>query len=223
VEYLIKDKKCIIQCAGPGHEVMGNIFMQFWHSQGSSTAHNDLVRKVDTTGSAEIDLQDGARKLPDFSFCDRDSRLSSEERSFPTTIWEVAYTEATSKLAVDCARFIACSLGRELLAIGVDIKHSEERGIRKLASVKCSTWELDHIERISHWPPRAGDKLFGRDLDTLYRSDRHATAEARDLVCPPATSFFCISEVGDQGTRAFFAFHAKETQAFNASYCTLNS
>ena len=222
MEYLIKDKKCIVQCAGPGHEVMGNIFMQFWHSQGSSTAHNDLVRKVDTTGSAEIDLQDSARKLPDFSFCDRDSRLSSEERSFSTTIWEVAYTEAASKLAVDCAQFID-SLGRGLLAIGVNIKHSEERGIRKLASVKCSTWELDHIERISHWPPRAGNKLFGRDLDTLYRSDRHATAEAQDLVCPPATSFFCISEVGDQGSQSFFAFHAKEMQAFNVSYCTLNS
>jgi len=202
---------------------MGNIFMQFWHSQGSSTAHNDLVRKVDTTGSAEIDLQDGARKLPDFSFCDWDFRLSSEERSFPTTIWEVAYAEAASKLAVDCAQFIACSLGRGLLAIGVDIKHSEERGIRKLALVKCSTWELDRIECISHWPPRAGDKLLGCDLDTLYRSDGHATAKARDLVRPPATSFFCISEVGGQGSQAFFAFHAKETQAFNVSYCTLNS
>jgi len=60
------------------------------------------------------------------------------------------------------------------------------------------------------------DMMFGRELDTLYRSDMYATAD-EELVCPPAKSFFCISQLGTLDDPETIAFHAKEMQNFSVS------
>jgi len=165
-------------------------------------------------GMAEMDLQDGAKKQPDFSFVDNNSDLLPEENTFPTTIFEVAYSEALRKLSVDCSRFIACSVGRGLLAIGIDIKNDSDN---RLKTVRCSKWELVSIDLIKAWPPTDG-VYGGQQLDTLYRSDAHAKDEAGDLVCPPATSFYCISQVGSEENQAIYAFHAKQVESFLVGY-----
>ena len=91
VDYLSHSKKCIIQCTGPGHEIMGNVLMQFWATLGNSNAHQQVVRNTIPMGTAEIDLQNGAKKQPDYSFVDDNPNLLPEEKTFPTTIFEVAY------------------------------------------------------------------------------------------------------------------------------------
>ena len=80
---------------------MDDLFMQFWQTQRDNSAHEEVVSKVFPMGTAEMDLQDGAGKQPDFSFVDDSATLLNEERTFPTTIFEVAYTE-TSKKTGDC-------------------------------------------------------------------------------------------------------------------------
>ena len=43
-------------------------------------------------------------------------------QGWPTVIWEVAYSEDEKKLACDPARYVACSLGRVWLAIGLNVE-----------------------------------------------------------------------------------------------------
>ena len=206
----IKDKKCIIQYPGPGHEIMDAIFIRFFRSggAGSDTAGDDLEGQghINSLGSADIELVDGIKKSPDFSFSDSDPNIPPEARSFPTIIWEVALTESSAKLAVDCGRFIACSQGRGLLAIGIDIKHGNDD---ELPSVRCSIWELDDGELLETWPPtHLSHPMFGRELDTLYRSDMTND----EIILPPATSFFCISQLGPLNAPETIVFRAKEVQ-----------
>ena len=78
---------------------MDDVFMQFWQTQRDSSAHEEVVTKIFPMGTAEMDLQDGAGKQPDFSFVDDSSSLLNEERTFPTTIFEVAFSETSKKLA----------------------------------------------------------------------------------------------------------------------------
>jgi hypothetical protein len=210
----IKDKKCIIEYPGPGHEIMDDIFIRFFRSggTGSDTAANDLEGQghINSLGSADIELVDGFKKSPDFSFSDSDPNTPPEACSFPTSIWEVALTESSTKLAVDCGRFIACSQGRGLLAIGIDIKHDQD----ELPSIRCSMWELEDGELIESWPlTDPSHPMFGRKLDTLYRSD---TADD-EILLPPATSFFCISQLGTLDALETIAFHAKVVQDFAVS------
>ena len=212
----IKNKKCIIQYAGPGHEIMNSVLIRFFRSGsvGSEAAASDLEGGgyINSLGSADIELVDGLKKAPDASFSDSDPRIPLEARSFPTIIWEVALTESTAKLAVDCGRFIACSKGRGLLAIGIDIKHHKDH-VNGLPSVRCSIWELEDGNVIT-WPPTSeSHPMFGRELDTLYRSDTDDT----ESVLEPATSFFCISQLGELDAPETIIFIAKEVQNFAVS------
>ena len=144
MDFISKEKKCIIQYAGPGHEIMNAIFIHFFRSgdAGSDEAAHDLEGNgyINPLGSVDIQLVDGLKKSPDFSFSDSNPDLSLDAHSFPTIIWEVVLTEPSRELAKDCGRFIACPQGRGLLAIGIDIKHAI--GAR-LLTVRCSIWELD--------------------------------------------------------------------------------
>jgi len=152
--------------------------------------------------TAEMDLQDGAGKQPDFSFVDNSAGLSNEESTFPTTIFEVAYTETSQKVANDCGRFIACSVGRGLLAIAIDIKRDKQGN---LANVRFSKWELTSIEVIKSWPPDGDSDYYGQNLDTLYRSDAGDPGA-------PAKSFYSISRLGtgsEEGS-THYVFHAEQ-------------
>ena len=205
MDYQTNLKQLIIQCAGPGHEIMDDVFMQFWQMQKDSSAHKDVVRKISLMGTSEMDLQDGAGKQPDFSFVDRNADLSNEESTFPTTIFEVAYTETSHKVAVDCGRFIACSVGRGLLAVAIDIKTDAEGNLK---TVRFSKWELTSIEAIESWPPEDNSDYSGQNLNTLYRSDG---GDPR----APATSFFCISRLGTnvEDNPDYYAFHAEQVDS----------
>ena len=55
--------------------------------------------------------------------------------------------------------------------------------------------------------------MFGRELDTLYRSDTDDT----ESVLEPATSFFCISQLGPLNAPETITFVAKEVQNFAVS------
>ncbi len=99
---------------------MNSIFIRFFCSRSTgSEAADDLEDRghINSLGSADIELVDGLKKAPDFSFTDSDPTIPLDARSFPTIIWEVVLTEPTAKLAVDCGRFIACSKGHGLLAL----------------------------------------------------------------------------------------------------------
>lgn len=194
---------------------MNSVFICFFHSgsSGSDAAASDLEGSghINSLGSADIELVDGLKKAPNFSFSDSDPNIPLDARSFPTIIWEVALTESTAKLAIDCGRFIACSKGRGLLAIGIDIKHEKDG---RLPSVRCSIWELEEGKVITLWPPiQQSHPMFGWELDTLYQSDMDDT----ELVLEPATSFFCISQLGALDAPETIAFVAKEVQNFAVS------
>jgi hypothetical protein len=178
--------------------------MHFWQSQTDNSAHGEVLKRIHLMGSADMDLQDGTGKQPDFSFIDRSVGLVNEEEwCFPTTIIEVAFTETSLKLAVDCGRFICCSIGRGLLAIAIDIR-KDTKG--KLLAVRFAKWELSSIEEIGSWPPEGISAYSGKNLDTLYRSD--GVDEPT-----PATAFYCISRIGAGEKAAHYVFHAKEVEA----------
>jgi hypothetical protein len=178
---------------------MDDVFMKFWQTQKDSSAHKEVVSKIFPMGTAEMDLQDGAGKQPDFSFVDDSTSLLNEERTFPTTIFEVAYSETSKKLAVDCGRFISCSVGRGQLAIAIDIKRDAKGN---LSTVRFSKWELASIEQID-WPPEDDSDYYGQELDVLCRSD---TGDIQS----PATSFYCISRVGAGQNMGHYVFHAEQ-------------
>ncbi len=93
------------------------------------------MSKIFPMETAEMDLQIGAGKQPDFSFVDDGSSLLNEERTFPTTIFEVAFSETSRIPAVNCGRFITCSVGHGLLAIVINIKKDSKDN---LSSVRFS-------------------------------------------------------------------------------------
>ncbi len=59
--------------------------------------------------------------------------------------------------------------------------------------------------------------MFGRELNKLYCSDSYATTDLDLVISSPATSFFCISQLGTLHAPETIAFHAKETQNFALS------
>jgi hypothetical protein len=137
-------------------------------------------------GSTDVYLEDGV-KSPDFSLFEK----SSVTRGWPTVVWEVAYSENEKKLVHDLARFVACSLGRVQLAIGVNIEHNTNGGLRGLKKVTCQFWEVDYAERF--------DTLeeSGLALNCLTRCDEYAD-QSVDCVVPAATKFACVSKFKDK-------------------------
>ncbi len=146
MDFIFNNKKCIIQHPGPGHEILDALFIRFFCSGDTSSdvAADDMEGSgsINSIGSADVLLEDRFKKSPDFSFVDSSPNVPLEASSFPTIIWEVALTESSADLVIDCGRFIACSKGRGLLAIGIDIKH-DNSSVAGLPSIRCSIWELD--------------------------------------------------------------------------------
>jgi hypothetical protein len=105
----------------------------------------------------------------------------------PTVVWEVAYSEPSKKVAEDCGRWIACSLGRVLLAISVDIVMEKgPDGEQVIKKATCELWELVHSEPLSELSP---DDV----LEELVRSDGLEDHPELILDVPPSKEFMCIS------------------------------
>lgn len=182
-DYREHEKVLIFYLPLVGHEIMASLMSAF-------------VEKPDDVifgGSAMAWLQDGA-KCPDFSiFSDQHPDPSQRFRErdgnadiigCPTVVVEVAYSEKHRDLAVDCGRWIACSLGRVRLAIGIDIDYTFERKKdsdveeRILNSITCSTWVIKGIEQNV-------TQRDGEEIDVLMRTDNQTGK--------PATQFSCLS------------------------------
>jgi hypothetical protein len=138
--------------------------------------------------SADVFLEDGI-KSPDFSLYEYHPKKDPLMRLWPTVVWEVAYSENGKKLAYDLGRYVACSLGRVRLAIGVKIERNRATGRQSqgLKQVTCTFWEADYVETFATFE-EAGSQM----LDRLIRCDDYAD-EADDCVVPAATKFSCVS------------------------------
>ena len=159
-------------------------------------------------GSTDVDLEDGV-KSPDFSLYEDHPTKPPQTQALPTVVWEVAYAEDEKKLAHDLGRYVACSLGRVRLAVGLKIERNrtvagQPRGLKK---VTCAFWEADYAETFATLE-ESGAKL----LNHLTRCDEYAD-DADDYVVPAATKFSCVSKFDGK----FIKFVVSEHSLYTAS------
>jgi hypothetical protein len=143
---------------------------------------------INLGSSADVSLEDGV-KSPDFSLYDHDPTEVALTQLWPTVVCEVAYSERAEKLAYDLGRYVACSLGRVQLAIGVNIERTRAREgqPRGLTQATCAFWEVEDLDTFATF-----EQAGSQPLDRLIRCDDHAD-KADDHVVPPATKFSCVS------------------------------
>lgn len=184
--------KLIVHYPTFGHEIMSTLFFSVNtnDTEGHSLFSVD-VGLVCLGGSTDVDLEDGI-KSPDFSLYEDHPTKQPLTQAWPTVVWEVAYSENEWKLAYDLGRYVACSLSRVWLAIGVKIERNpavpvgqQPRGLKK---VTCVFWEADYAETFTTL-----EELGSQLLNHLTRCDSHAD-EASDYVVPAATKFSCVSK-----------------------------
>ena len=159
-------------------------------------------------GSTDVDLEDGV-KSPDFSLYEDHPTKPPQTQALPTVVWEVAYAEDEKKLTHDLGRYVACSLGRVRLAVGLKIERNrtvagQPRGLKK---VTCAFWEADYAETFATLE-ESGAKL----LNHLTRCDEYAD-DADDYVVPAATKFSCVSKFDGK----FIKFVVSEHSLYTAS------
>jgi hypothetical protein len=161
-------------------------------------------------GSADVELVDGV-KSPDYSmYEDRPAtRKQPVMQSWPTVTWEVAYSEDEKQLAHDLGRYVACSLGRVRLAIGLKIERypavtGQSRGLKK---VTCALWEADYAETFATLE-ESGSEL----LNCLVRCDEYSD-DADDYVVPAATKYLCVSKFN----REYIKFVVSEQARYTVS------
>jgi hypothetical protein len=94
-------------------------------------------------------MTDGSIKSPDHSMYEVAPKVLGTG-GWPTVVWEVAFSEDEKKLAHDLGRYITCSGGRVLLAIGIKIEldpaPKEPKQPQNLKRVTCTFWETENIE-----------------------------------------------------------------------------
>ena len=157
-------------------------------------------------GSADVELEDGI-KSPDFSMYEDHPTKQAMTQAWPTVVWEVAYSEDEKKLARDLGRYVACSLGRVRLAIGLKIERCPAviGQARDLKKVTCTLWEADYAEIF------ATLEESGSELNRLTRCD--AYSDDADYVVPAATKFSCVSKFD----RKYIKFVVSEQVKYTAS------
>ena len=111
-------------------------------------------------------------------------------QSWPTVTWEVAYSEDEKQLAHDLGRYVACSLGRVRLVIGLKIEHypavtGQSQALKK---VTCALWEADYAETFATL-----EESGSEPLNCLVRCDEYSD-DADDYIVPAATKYSCISK-----------------------------
>ena len=172
-----------------GHEIMSSLFFNV----NINDAEGHSLFCIDTSfvrlgGSADVDLEDGV-KSPDFSLYEDHPTKQPLTQAWPTVVWEVAYSEGERDLACDLGRFVACSLGRVRLAIGVKIERDYAVGEpQSLKKATCAFWEADYAETFATLE-ESGSQL----LNHLTRCDDYAD-EAKEYTVPAATRFSCVSK-----------------------------
>ena len=157
-------------------------------------------------GSADVELEDGI-KSPDFSMYEDHPTKQAMTQAWLTVVWEVAYSEDEKKLARDLGRYIACSLSRVQLAIGLKIERCPAviGQARDLKKVMCTLWEADYAEIF------ATLEESGSELNRLMRCDTYS--DDADYVVPIATKFSCISKFD----RKYIKFVVSEQVKYMAS------
>ena len=194
----------IVQMATLGHEIGGTLFkcatlgsQKHWPSESRlpefCRASSLPLPNVEVGETAAIELENGC-KGPDFMLYDAMPGQNPVFRKHPTVVCEVAFFETTAKLAEDCGRWIACSLGRVQLAVGIDINLEKEmpgKGYRDIADISCYLWELTKAELLEKIPP-------GDTLNSLVRSDKYKNCQMYTNI-PAAASFYCISAIERKG------------------------
>jgi hypothetical protein len=165
-------------------------------------------------GSADVDLEDGI-KSPDFSLYEDHPTKQPLTQAWPTVVWEVAYSEDEKRLAFDLGRYVACSLGRVRLAIGLKIErnHAVAGRPRGLKKVTCAFWEADYAETFATLK-ESGSEL----LNHLTRCDKFANA-ARNYVVPAATKFSCVSKFDGKYVKFVVSEHALYTASSFSLKC----
>lgn len=140
------------------------------------------LKSVEGGCSAQVTLEDGTVKNPDYSYYDPNksvviAKFAVEQcrQSCPTVVFEIAYSETSYKLGTDCARWTGATGGNVNLAIGIDIAcgpvnietgHFEDN--RPIESIKVSLWTL--LNFIAH-----KRKVQKKYRDCLRRIDRKKT------------------------------------------------
>lgn len=175
-----------------GHEVIVNVFVEL-------ARNNHLYpplyngSRIFPGGSADVILSQGI-KSPDYSLYER--RKNGVVKTKPTIVWEVAYSESASKLALDCARHLCLSRGQVRLAVAVDIVHQDKSSRpRILKSVTWSHWEID----LNSWSPveEGSHDWWNGELDDT-QPERGDAAPSEEYVQPPAIAFRAVISSGEQ-------------------------
>jgi hypothetical protein len=189
-------EKLILQCPSLGHEFMATLFGRLIQDSTKFPSLSGVNRTVLFGGSADIDLDDGGIKSPDYSLYEnhRDLKELPLMHALPTVVWEVAYSESENDLARDLARHVACSVGGVRLAIGLKISHTLSTGdqLKALKSVTCEYWEVDGVEEF------ATLEESGSCLDTLSRCDEYTDADEEIYNLPPGKRYSCVSMVDEK-------------------------
>lgn len=196
-----------MRCPTFGHEIMSSLFHNLNLNDSKGTSLFSVDGNILLGGSADVKLCDGI-KSPDFSLYESHPEKLPLTQAWPTVVWEIAYTEDEKKLAYDLGRFVACSLGRVQLAIGVKIERNRIgeafRGVKK---VTCALWEADYAEGFPTLEASGSP-----ELDRLTRCDAFAR-KAVDYTAPAATKFSCVSKLGDE----FVKFLVSQKAIYTAS------
>ena len=125
-----------MEFAGCGHEALNNMFRlfeygdsSFWPNIQEDKDHLPLPGPphIDTFGSAEVVLADGVTKAPDQSLLDGTPGRPARLKGWPTVAFEVAWSQTSKNLAEVCGRWVAASIGKVNLAIGIDIIVREKK------------------------------------------------------------------------------------------------
>jgi hypothetical protein len=238
----------IVECPTAAHEVADKAYnvvvwgpKEYWPDhQGNEGALKPP--HLDHRGQTTLALVNG-RKSADFSLVDCTPGLADILAVFPTIVWEVAYTQTSRELAEVCARWIACSLGRVLLAVGIDIVEglslktkkaksekakaksektkSEKTKSEKTKSEKkkectrvdCILWELVESETLPSVPE-------GETLNKLVRCDGLEDNFERVVSVAPGTKYYCISGLLEGGKKGppFIKYVAGVTRSFQVSF-----
>jgi hypothetical protein len=81
---------------------------------------------------------------PDYSLYEwKEGNEHVDSNTFPTIVWEVAYSELEKKLVLDVARHICLSRGRIRLVVAINFTHYADTWPRELDTVTWAHWEVD--------------------------------------------------------------------------------
>jgi hypothetical protein len=198
-----------------GHDIMSTLFFNV----NINDAKGHSLFSVDTStvclgGCADVELEDGV-KSPDFSLYEDHPMKPPTTQAMPTVVWEVAYSEDENRLVHDLGRYVACSLSRAQLAVGLKIEHNcavagQLQGLKK---VTCAFWEADYAKTFTTLE-ESGAKL----LNHLTRCDEYAD-DTDDYVIPAATKFSCVSKFDRKFIKFVVSKHALYmASAFSMKY-----